>query len=215
MKNKKNSVHTIYKKSDGTRVPGCTTIVGLLAKPQLVAWANRLGLDGIDSAKYVDDLANAGSLAHELVLSHFTGEAVNTNEYSQNDINRANNSMKSFYAWIGNKKIETVLNEAQLVSESQNFGGTLDMLAVVDDYLTIIDFKTGNAIYDDYAIQLGGYRILLKEAGYTPTKAMIVRIGRANSEGFEVREYDEEKMLIAEDIFMHLLAIYNLKKELK
>jgi hypothetical protein len=215
MKNKKNQVHTVYKKSDGTRVPGCTTIVGLLAKPQLISWANRLGLEGIDSAKYVDDLANVGTLAHEQILAYFTGKEVDTKEFSQNDIDRAKNSMKSFSSWLVGKKINPIWNEIQLVSEKFNFGGTLDMLAEINGKLTILDFKTGNAIYDEYAIQLGGYKILLKEQGYEPKKAMIVRVGRDNSEGFEVKEYNDEQMEVAEEIFMHLLAIYYLRKEKK
>lgn len=215
MKNKKNQVHTVYKKSDGSRVPGCTTIVGLLAKPQLLGWANNLGLEGISMDKYVDDLANVGTLAHELVRCHFTGETPDLNEFTPNDVERAQNCMKSFNSWIKGVNVEPILNEKQLVSEKFNFGGTFDMLAKIDGALTIVDFKSSKAIYDDYAIQLGGYKILLREAGYNPEKAMIVRIGRANSEGFEVKEYNEQQMEVAEEIFMHLLAIYYLRKETK
>ena len=37
---KKSKVHTRYKTKDGKAIPGTTTIVGLLAKPQLIVWAN-------------------------------------------------------------------------------------------------------------------------------------------------------------------------------
>jgi hypothetical protein len=43
----KTKQHTIYKLADGSRVPGVTTIVGMKAKPQLIDWANRIGLEGI------------------------------------------------------------------------------------------------------------------------------------------------------------------------
>ena len=58
VKNNKNRAHTIYKNEEGKRLPGVTTIVGLLDKPQLRVWANRIGLDGIDLNSYMDDLAN-------------------------------------------------------------------------------------------------------------------------------------------------------------
>ena len=49
---RKPSAHTVYTDSLGTRVPGATTIIGILDKPALIKWANNLGLAGIDSTKY-------------------------------------------------------------------------------------------------------------------------------------------------------------------
>jgi hypothetical protein len=43
-----SKAHTIYKTAEGVRVPGATTITGLLNKPYLVPWANKLGLEGIE-----------------------------------------------------------------------------------------------------------------------------------------------------------------------
>lgn len=54
---KVTKAHTRYYLSDGTLVPGATTVTGLLNKPALVKWANNLGLQGIDSSKYVDKAA--------------------------------------------------------------------------------------------------------------------------------------------------------------
>ena len=45
----KSKAHQRYKLADGTQVPGVTTITGQLNKPALIIWANRLGLQGIDS----------------------------------------------------------------------------------------------------------------------------------------------------------------------
>ena len=60
----RDSGHQVYKTADGTRVPGVTTICGVMDKPALVKWANNLGLQGTDSTKYVDALAASGTLAH-------------------------------------------------------------------------------------------------------------------------------------------------------
>ena len=62
---KASRAHTRYYTTDGTLVPGSTTITGLLNKPALVKWANNLGLQGIDSSKYVDKAARVGTLIHE------------------------------------------------------------------------------------------------------------------------------------------------------
>ena len=47
----KTAAHIRYKTTDGTIVPGVTTILGILNKPALVRWANQLGLRGIDWEK--------------------------------------------------------------------------------------------------------------------------------------------------------------------
>jgi len=64
---KRAKAHQRYRTSDGTIVPGVTTVIGILNKPALVKWANDLGLRGIDSASYVDETARIGTLAHEMV----------------------------------------------------------------------------------------------------------------------------------------------------
>ena len=208
VKNKKNTTHTIYKDSDGKRLPGVTTIVGLLDKPQLKVWANRIGLQGIDLNSYMDDLANVGTLAHEMIQSHFTGEKLDLNEFSKNDIDRAENALISFYNWIDTMPIKPILNEEQLTNG--DFGGTVDMLAEIDGRNVLIDFKTGSGIYDDMGYQLAGYKILLESNGYKVDQAMIVRVGRDEQEGFEVKSFSDLSKY--EAIFNHLLAIYKLKR---
>jgi len=208
VKNKRNRIHTVYKDINGKRLPGCTTITGILAKPALIDWAWRLGIDGLDYKKYTDDLANVGTLAHEMIQSHFTGEKLDLNEFSKNDIDRAENALISFYNWIDTMPIKPILNEAQLTNG--DFGGTVDMLAEIDGRNVLIDFKTGSGIYDDMGYQLAGYKILLESNGHKVDQAMIVRVGRDEQEGFEVKSFSDLSKY--EAIFNHLLAIYKLKR---
>lgn len=207
-KNKKNTAHTIYKDENGKRLPGVTTIIGQLDKPALKAWANRLGLAGIDLNSYVDDLANVGTLAHEMIQAHFTGEKLDLHEFSKNDIDRAENALISFYNWIDTIPIKPILNEAQLVNN--DFGGTVDMLAKIGNKNVLIDFKTGSGIYEEMGYQLAGYKILLEHNGYKVDQAMIVRVGRDEEEGFEVKNFSD--LSNYEAIFNHLLAIYKLRR---
>lgn len=213
VKMNKTKAHTRYELKDGTRVPGVTTIIGLLNKPALIAWANKLGLDGIDSSKYVDDLAGVGTLAHELVQSHFTGAPIDYSEVSPKDVERAENCLKSFNAWVNDQKIEPILNEQELVSDKLKYGGKLDMYCTLNGKKTLVDFKSGKAIYDEYFYQLAAYSILLEEHGHPVEQAIIVRIGRENSEGFEVRSIDD--LSKHKQVFGKLLDIYYLQRELK
>lgn len=209
----KTKAHTIYKLNDGTRVPGVTTILGILNKPALVSWANRLGLQGIDSSKYVDKMADIGTLAHEMVAAHLRGEECDTSEYSANDIEKAETCVIKYYDWEKEHPIEPVLVEAPLVSGMYRFGGTIDCLAKLNDELVLIDLKTGKAIYGEMFYQLAGYRLLLEGNGYKASGARILRIGRNEDEGFEervVKNLDKQTK-----VFLHCLGIYQLQKEIR
>ena len=70
----KSKAHQIYKLKDGTRVPGTTTITSILDKPALKFWANNLGLKGISVSKYVDNLADIGTLCHKMVENYLKKE---------------------------------------------------------------------------------------------------------------------------------------------
>lgn len=208
---KKVRSHTIYK-LDGVRVVGCTTIVNQLAKPQLIKWANDLGLEGIDSGSYTDAAATIGTIAHHLVACHFNGEPPCLTEYSPAEISIAENAMLSFLQWVKGKNIKVLMVEQDLVSQ-KGFGGTFDLYCEIDGVKYLIDFKSSNAIYGEYRIQLAGYKLLLEEHGHQVDKCMLVRIGRDETEGFETREYSD---LSGETrIFLNLLEVYKIRKQLK
>ena len=94
-----SKAHIVYKTPDGTRVPGATTITGLLNKPYLVKWANNLGLEGIDSSKYTDEAAAVGTLAHEMVQAHLQRTEVDTSRFSPIQVDLASNAVLSFLEW--------------------------------------------------------------------------------------------------------------------
>jgi len=206
--------HTVYKLANGKRVCGATTITGLLNKPQVLAWANRIGLEGIEMNAYKDDLANVGTLAHAMIIGHLTGNAVETDEFSKNDIDRAENAMLSFLEWEKSNKVNVIMAEEPLVSETHQFGGTPDIYGTLNGERVLIDLKTGSGIYKEMGYQLGGYVMLLEENGYSVDRAYILRVGREESEGFEVRSYP--KIQVQKNIFKLLLDLYDaLKKDKK
>jgi len=207
-----NKAHTVYKLQDGTRIPGATTITGLLAKPYLIKWANDLGLEGIDSTKYRDEAASVGTLAHALVQSNITGEPVDTSAFSPIDVDLAENAVISFLNWKKQHKLKPIICEVPLVSESRRYGGTVDCYCELDGEPTLLDFKTGKAIYDEYFVQLAAYRELLQEHGHPVSTCRILRIGRDETEGFEERTITHTDRYF--EVFTDLLDIYYIKREL-
>lgn len=209
----KTKAHIRYKNKDGKIVPGVTTPLYVLAKPALIHWAWKLGIQGEDYKKYTDKMADIGTLAHYLIMCHLTKKEPDTSEYSKDDIDKAENCVLSFYEWEKNHPVEPILVEEPLVSEEYQYGGTIDLLAKINGDLVLIDFKTGKAIYSDMLYQVAAYKHLVIEAGYKLKKSMILRIGRDESEGFDDKEMSD--LSVQWEIFKACLNIYNLKKREK
>lgn len=204
--------HTRYKTDDGIKVPGVTTVLGLLAKPQLIVWANRLGLEGIDSTKYVDKAARIGTCAHAMIEAYLKSEKYESDQYSPDEVNQAENSLLKFYEWEKQVNIIPLESEISLVSKHYLYGGTVDCYAEIDGKKWLVDFKTGKSTYEEHAYQLAAYRELLRESGRDVQGCRIVRIGRDETEGFEDRVFSDTELDKGFKIFRNLLEIYYLKK---
>ena len=202
--------HTRYKDKAGKTVPGTTTILGVLAKPQLIKWANSMGLQGIDTTKYVDALARIGTLAHHMVESHIKGIQPELDSYSKEEIGLAENSFISFLEWEKQYDVQYLDNEIGLVSEQYKYGGTIDCYAVINGKKTLLDFKTSKAIYPEMIVQLAAYKQLMEENGFDVEEVRILRIGRSEDEGF-----DEKKVKDVSNhwkLFQHLREVYEYQK---
>jgi hypothetical protein len=204
-----------YFLASGQRVPGVTTVLGVIGKPALVKWANNLGLQGIDSTKYVDALAAIGTLAHKMILTDLRGgdvKAVTDEVEFKETVSRAENCFLSYLNWKGGKTIEPILLEQAFVSEANRFGGTLDFYGKIDGRLTIADYKTGKGIYPDHFYQLAAYSRLLVENGFSlPQDYMVLNIPRAESESYDSKTKTD--LSNEWEIFYAALVIYTRSKD--
>lgn len=204
--------HTIYKNKDGKRIPGVTTILGVMDKPALKHWANKIGLEGIEMSKYVDDLAVIGTLAHLIIEKYIKDEKMCYDDYTANQIKAAENSVLKFFVWLEGKDFKLLGSEMRLVSEKHQYGGTVDIYAKVNNIKTLIDIKTCKAIYPEQFTQVSGYKSLLEENSYEVEDSVILRVGRDESEGFEYHHVPRidahlRRFLICKDL-------YDINKEL-
>jgi hypothetical protein len=206
----KTKAHTRYYNSLGEQIAGITTITSVLDKPALVAWSNKLGLQGIDSTKYKDKLADVGSITHLRILHHLENTSPDLSEYAPADIKLSDNCMLSFYEWEKTHKLEPIALETPWVSAKYNYGGTEDFLGYINGRLEIMDFKTGG-IYLSAILQAAALRQLAQELGHPVEHARILSIPRANNESFReelITRFDDEF-----EIFKNCLSIHNLLKK--
>lgn len=212
---KKAKAHQRYRTSDGTIVPGVTTIVGLLNKPQLVSWANRLGLQGIDASAHVQAAAGAGACAHEMIQEVLGGPAVDLSKYSGEEIEAARNALAKFKEWLTEHEMETQAIEMQLVSERYRVGGTIDWLGRLDGKMTLADIKTSGRIYEEHIIQVAAYKKMLEEAGYEVEGVRILRFSRDDDDNQRDMGLSDRQLSFGWEIFLHLRNIYDLKQNIK
>lgn len=210
---KKVQAHQRYYLADGTQVPGVTTIVGQLHK-NLVPWANKLGLQGIDTSKYVDETAFIGTLAHYLIECALKGEKPDTSDFSPNQLNVAMESVTAWQHWLAGHTLKAELIEAALVSEQYRFGGTIDCFGVLDGKPMLLDFKSSGAIYREHKIQAAAYFYLLREHGYRAEGVNIIRIGRDGG-ALEEHRLSGKEVLAGWKAFCALRQVYDHLKEVK
>ena len=201
-----------YFLGDGTPVPQTSKVIGILAKPHLITWANAQGLLGIDTTEHRDDAVSVGNCVHAMIAAHLRKVEPDLSVYSPEIVDQAENALIKFWEWekrIGG--IEPIFVEESVVSEVHGYGGTIDCYAKIGDQYWLLDFKTGKAIYPEAGIQLAAYRELLLEKGLPVDGCRVVRIGRDEDEGFEDKTFGETILRLGFAIFKHLLAIYQLR----
>jgi hypothetical protein len=206
--------HRRYKLASGEIVPNVSTVAHQLDKPQLILWANRLGLQGIDSTLYRDEAGNIGKAVHEMVAAHFANRNPVLERFSKDQLDRAYIAMDAFYAWAKTHTLVTEMSEEPLVSERYRYGGTVDWVGLYDARRVQIDFKSANAIYPEHRTQVSGYTGLLAERGVQIEEAHLLRIGRDPIEGFADHTLTLEELRRRFVMFLRLLDVFRLRKEL-
>lgn len=178
-----------YYAADGKRIPSVTTILGRFKDSSgLIKWAYRQGIEhqllrsnGQPAPNDLYDVtqkaADAGTIAHDLIEQHLLQgqeqdwKAFVAREefkhYSDNEqgvVDRAMNGYAQFKKWIAQTNLKITHTELSLKSEKYRFGGTLDGAGVdANGDRVLIDWKTSNAVYEDYLVQLAAYALLLEE----------------------------------------------------
>jgi len=192
----RNAPHQKYFLADGTQVPGGSTVSKIGDDPAaLIAWAHKLGREGKDYRKVVQEACDVGTLAHFMIEAFLNGFVCDLDDYETELIEKALGCYNKFVDWWDEQNLAKVATEIQLVNEAYRYGGTIDLIAKKKngDHV-LIDFKTSKAISPSYWRQCAGYAALWNENqevnGFNAinqiTSHAIVRIGKQDEGDFEV-----------------------------
>lgn len=158
------AVRETYKDAKGARVPSVTTILSRFKESGgLLYWANQAGLDGktLDEARA--PAATAGTMAHDLVEAHINKRPLPELQGDAAVCGRAKAAFDAYLTWAEMYKLSIRHTEVSLVSNLHSFGGRLDAVGMNGEGLVLLDWKTSNAVYADYLLQLAGYKLLWEE----------------------------------------------------
>ena len=225
----KVKLHTRYKNEAGKVVPGVTTVINNLGwnKGALMGWARKVAMMGEDPDKIRDEAADIGTIAHMLVEVHLleivkkisNEEAREIAEFDPDqwapaDMDKAENGFLAYLEWEDQHKVEPLSTETRLVSEKYQYGGTLDLVARVDDELSLIDFKTSKGIWPEHKIQVAAYVHLYKENYGWELKPHILQLNKETGE-FHYLPPSELSMGKSWKLFKMLREIHDMKKIFK
>lgn len=202
------------KLSDGTPVPGSTTILKQLDKPFLVKWANKLGKEGKDVTEYVNNSAKLGTLIHSIVESHLLKQEIDVSNYTDDELTLAELAFGRYMAWENQHTIENVEVEKVLVSETYKYGGSIDIYCKLDGVYTVIDLKTSKSVSLDQEIQVSSYEQLVRENDLLVDRLLIVNLGKEATSKLNVVEITRNKSSKYFKLFKQLLDVYYTKKEI-
>jgi hypothetical protein len=187
----------------GKTVYGVTSITGVIAKNGLMYWAANMGaemflknvkagvaLDEVQIKQLADLIktahtqkketaADLGSMIHDW-LDQFLKAGIAKKPLPKMPINpEMRNAIKSFLDWTKKNKVKFIQTERKVYSLKYKYAGTCDGIAMVNGKPTIIDFKTGNAVYPEMFLQTVAYQAALQEeTGKKFTHNLVLRLSK-------------------------------------
>lgn len=202
-----------YFTKDGEKIPSVSTILSRFKEASgLIHWAWKLGTEGKDYRQVRDQAADAGTLAHEMIDAYIHKQPM-TVDGDGEVVRQARNAFQSYLSWEKSVDVRIEWTERQLVSEEHRFGGTPDAFGIIDNKPVLLDWKSSNAIYSDYLIQLAAYGLLIKEVyGVEVQGHYLCRFSKEHGD-FSVHHYPDLKE--AARMFLLLREAYEIDKTLR
>jgi hypothetical protein len=207
---------------DGVKVPGVTSVIGILDKPALVGWAAKESAsyaiehwdelaelpmmqraDKITSARFDTNkkATTKGHRIHELGEKLSKGEPVEVpDEYRQ--------PAESYARFLDAWDIETIRTETPICHTEYRYAGTFDAIAYSPRLGTVmLDIKTGGRVYSEVALQLAAYRfadLMIDDEPMIPTDGGVVAHVLADTVDMVPIKQDET----ITSTFLYLLEVF-------
>jgi hypothetical protein len=238
-----------YEIDDCGTLPSVTTILSVIGKPALMAWAAKVEREMVtkvsadlyeDVAKtpsmtragwlisletrlgkekaHAKELAKAGEIGsqvHELIEWTLKGELCYDAGPSPRISDKAQWAFMAWEDWRRAVKLKPIAVEQVIWSSKYGYAGTLDLLAEVEGVLTVVDWKTGKAVYGEAHLQNAAYRQAIREMGHgDPKQGLIVRLPKVETDpNFEVVAAKPENLQFPK--FLDAMSVWKWAQEIE
>lgn len=203
-----------YFLADGSRVPSVTTVLGARKESgALINWAWKQGKAGLDYRATRDAAADAGTMAHAAVEAWIRNKPFAFEGHPQ-VVENARRSFGAFLEWSEQMRLTVTHTELPLISEKHRFGGTFDAI-IVGNNRAMADWKCSNGVYSDYLIQVAAYGILWEENFSDQPITGGFHLVRFDRTYGDFKHHWWGELSRAGEAFLHLLAVYEIDRELK
>lgn len=122
----------------------------------------------------METAANIGTKVHEWVEAHITAILNNEKPPVRPRNEKVRNGADGYLQWEALNKVEYIFTERQVCSVLNWFAGTLDILAVVNGKLSVVDLKTTSGVYDEMFLQTAAYVLALEEEFGEPVEQRVI-----------------------------------------
>lgn len=224
--NEARHLHQLLVEGEWKNLTGCTTILGILAKPALISWAANMAVDYIIEngsspeqlelarkahTRKKEKAGNWGTVMHEWVEKYINGEVDESMTDLKDPMHQT--GATNFIRWAKDNKVKFIESERNVYSKSLFLGGIVDIICEIDGEVWIADIKTGSGIYFEAFWQMAGYQIMLEEMGFEkPIKGHIV-LNLKKDGSFEERR--SVSMDECKKGFLACVDIYRIQEKIK
>ena len=190
---------------DEAPVPSVTTILSATKNSKgLDDWRRRVGNEEAD--RIMKNASSVGTEMHKVLEFYYNNEKY----FNATDFGLLPRKMAEIIK--ENLKINEVWGNEVSLAYNKEYAGTTDLVAVVEDKPTIVDFKQANRPkleewVDDYKHQLGAY-YLAHRTHYGPVEQGVISIA---TRGLQYQEFKLSEAVLSEyaDKFLHRLEQFN------
>lgn len=164
-----------YYKVNGKEYPSVTTILGVKAKPALIAWAVKSTVEYLFD--HVEDLTGEKSEDKIKQIIRDSKQAYKDISEKAMDIGtRTHNAVECFLknvphtvgediekpywaciSWLTENDFHLISSEQTVYNHIMRYAGTQDLKGTLNGKIYIIDLKTSNGIWDEYKCQVSAY----------------------------------------------------------
>jgi hypothetical protein len=208
-----------YVNAAGQAVPGThDPISRYMDRSALMHWAHKRGMEGLPL--YARDAIDIGSAVHAMADLDLKGRPDREIEnvareagHCRDNFDKAMRAFMQFRKWRVSCRLEPIALEISLVSEIHQYGGTPDCIALINERVSLVEFKTSAKPFADHLVAMAAHAALWNENNHGRPIEAFHWIGLPK-DGGEFQHHAYADLSPQWEIFLCYLECWRLEKGL-